>query len=436
MKSGLTSALSSSRGGTVTNLFAKVRLLATVNQLTTLVKVTVQSLSKGRQKLVAAHEPHLRKQSGRRFSLSSGERAGFHPRCITAKRMARPSIFALVFLGSPLFAAEWKLDLSEVPAGQTPPGFRSAVSGVGKAGEWKIVLDETPSLFPPLSPQAQSNARRPVLAQLSQDPADEHFPLLIFEEEVFGDFTLTTRFKTVSGIKERMAGIAFRMQNPTNYYVARASSLGNTFRFYKVVNGERSQPIGAEIQIPSGVWHDLRIECKANQIRCLLNGKEALPILTDNTFSRGAVAFWTKSDSVSYFCDTKIVYTRHEIPAQTIVREVSKRYPRLVGLKIYVPAENAQATRLIASQNDKEIGQAGGQSENAVIHKSQVYYGKEKDSISVIMPLKDRNGEAIAAARVVMKPFSGQTEQNAIARALPVIKQVQARVQSMQDLID
>jgi len=350
--------------------------------------------------------------------------------------MQRRFIWALVLLTLPVVAAERKFDFSEVPTGQTPPGFRSAVTGMGKPGEWKILLDETPSQLPPLTPQAKSTARRAVLAQLSEDQTDEHFPLLIFEEELFGDFTLSTRFKTVRGVKERMAGIAFRIQNPTNYYVVRASSLGNTFRFYKVVNGERSQPIGAEVQIPSEVWHDLTIECKANQIRCLLDGKETIPALTDNSFSRGTFGFWTKSDSVSYFCDTKIVYTRREMPAQTIVRETSKKYPRLLGLKIYVPGSDPQATRMIASNDEREIGRAGGKTEKSVISSAQVWYGKEKDSVSVIIPLRDRNGDAIAAARVMMKPFSGQTEENAIARALPIVKQMQARVQSMQDLID
>jgi len=350
--------------------------------------------------------------------------------------MQKRSIWALLLLALPAIAAERTFDFSEVRAGQIPPGFRSTVSGEGKPGEWKIVLDETPSLLPPLTPQAQSVARRAVLAQVAQDTTDEHFPLLIFEEESFGDFKLTTRFKTMSGVKERMAGIAFRIQNPTNYYVARASSLGNTFRFYKMVNGQRGLPIGAEVPIPSGVWHELSIECQANQIRCLLNGKELIPVLTDNSFPRGMFGFWTKSDSVSYFCDTKIVYTRHEMPGQTLLMETAKKYPRLLGLKIYVPGQEPMTTRVVASQDEKDIGKAGGRTEHEVIHGGQVYYGKERDSISVIMPLRDRNGDAIAAARVVMKPFSGQTEANAIARALPIVKRLQSGVQSMQDLVE
>src|ERR1044072_776420 len=146
--------------------------------------------------------------------------------------------------------ADRKVDFSEVKEGQIPSGFRSIVMGTGKPGDWQVMLDEAPSRLPPLSPQAPATDRIAVLAQLARDTTDEHFPMLVFEDELFGDFTLTTRFKPVTGDKERMAGIAFRLQNETNYYVVRASSLGNTFRFYKVVNGQRSTPIGPEATIP------------------------------------------------------------------------------------------------------------------------------------------------------------------------------------------
>jgi len=333
-------------------------------------------------------------------------------------------------------AAELKFDFSEANQGQKPPGFRSAVTGNGKPGEWKILLDETPSLLPPLTPQAPALARKPVLAQLAEDPTDEHFPLLIFEEETFGDFTLTTRFKTVRGEKERMAGIAFRIQNETNYYVVRASSLGNTFRFYKVVNGERSAPIGPEAIIPSGVWHELSVECRGNTIRCLLNGKELIPLLTDNSFVRGKIGFWTKSDSVSYFTDARIVYTRREAAAQTITREVSKKYSRLLALKVYVPGADPETTRVVGSKDEKDLGQSGGKTEQAVIRSGIVYYGKEKDTVSVIMPLHDRNGDSIAAVRVVMRSFPGQTEQNALVKAAPIANEMQSRIQSLADLVE
>ena len=347
--------------------------------------------------------------------------------------MRNDFLWALALLALPAMAAEHRFDFSDVRENQTPPGFRSTVTGKGKPGEWRVILDEVPPLLPPLSPQAPVVTKRLVLAQLAQDPTDEHFPLLIFEEETFGDFTLTTRFKTVKGVTEQMAGIAFRIQDERNYYVVRASSLGNTFRFYKVVNGERGPLIGPETPIPSGVWHELMIECKGTQIRCQLDGKELMPLLTDTAFARGKIGFWTKSDAVSYFADARIVYTPLEPPMRAIVRDTVKEYSRLLDLEVYVLGKDPQTPRLVASKSGKEMDRVAGNAAQDVIRRGVTYYGKGKKLVEVTMPLRDRNGEIVAAARVIMQTFPGQTEQNALARALPVMKDLEARIQLLHD---
>ena len=332
-------------------------------------------------------------------------------------------------LALPAVAAERKFDFSDVRENQTPPGFRSAVTGQGKPGDWRVIMDEVPPLLQPLSPGRRRSPRRPCSPNWPRTPRMSTFPLLIYEGEIIGDFTLTTRFKTVKGVAEQMAGIAFRIQNETNYYVVRASSLGNTFRFYKVLNGERGPLVGPEVPIPSGVWHELTVECKGNPIRCLLDGKELITA-TDkvNPFTSGKIGFWTKSDSVSYFADTRLVYTPHEAPAQALVREVLKKYPRLLGLQVYVLGNDPKTPRLLASKNTNEVGRVGGKVEPDVIDQGTPYYGKEKDSVSVVMPLRDRNGDPVAAVRVIMKTFAGQTEQNAYARALPIVREMQRQV--------
>jgi hypothetical protein len=343
--------------------------------------------------------------------------------------------WALVFLTLPAVAAERAFDFADVPAGQAPPGFRSAVMGKGKPGTWQVVLDAVPPLLAPLAPATPDVSRRPVLAQLAQDPTDEHFPMLIYEGDTFGDFKLTTRFKTVKGVMEQMAGIAFRVQNETNYYVVRASSLGNTFKFYKVQNGERGPLVGPEVPVTPNVWHELEVRCQGNAIHCLLDGKELITVADKaNALTSGKIAFWTKSDSVSYFAETKIEYTPFEPPAQKLVRDMLRKYPRLVGMNIYVAGKTAGTSRLVASGDEKELNQPGGKTEHAVISTAQTYYGKEPDSVSVVMPLRDRNGDPIAAVRVVMKSFRGQTEENAILRATPLVKELQAQVQSLEDL--
>lgn len=330
-------------------------------------------------------------------------------------------------------AAELTFDFTRFSSNTSPTGFVSTVSGEGKAGEWRNVQDDIPLAIAPLSPNAPQAGKRAVLAQLSQDTTDEHFPLLIFASETFGDFKLTTRFKCVSGSVEQMAGIAFRIQDEKNFYVVRASALGNTFRFYKVVNGERSVPIGPQVDIPNGVWHEMSVECEGNQIRCTLNGKELFPMLTDNSFSAGKIGFWTKSDSVSYFVDTKIIYTPRVPLAQVVLNDMMTRNPRLIGLKLF-SRNDEKEIRVAASNDEKQIGELGAEAEEMVITTSQTYYAKTKETVSVIMPVRDRNGEIMGALRVIMKPFPGQTQLNAHARALPIVKAFEQRVISTKDL--
>ncbi len=330
------------------------------------------------------------------------------------------------------FSAEKNFNLGE-SLDKIPAGFRSAVTGQGKTGDWKVILDDAPSAFQALTPQATASvAKKPVLAQLSEDMTDEHFPVLIYDGEVFGDFTFTTKFKTVKGAMEQMAGVAFRIQDETNYYVVRASSLGNTFRFYKVVNGERGIIVGPEIKIEKNVWHEITVECKGNQIHCLLNGKEVIPAITDNTFTSGKIGFWTKSDSVSYFADPKITYTPREPFLQKLLDDAKKKNSKLLGLKVFAPGEKSCA--VIASIHPEERGQLGGKTEEAVLTKGEVGFNRTKGGVIVTWPLRDRNGDPIAALQVVMKSFPGETEQTAILRGLPIKKQIEAALQDAKDL--
>ena len=208
---------------------------------------------------------------------------------LASARMRHHFLLALALMALPVWAAEHRFDFGAMRENETPPGFRSAVTGEGKPGDWRIILDEVPPLLPPLASGAPVVTRKAVLAQLAQDPTDEHFPLLIYEGDTVGDFTLTTRFKTVRGVVEQMAGIAFRIQNETNFYVVRASSLGNNVRFYKVLNGQRGPLVGPEVPVPSGVWHELTVECKGTTIRCFLNGKELITETDKNPFTTGTV---------------------------------------------------------------------------------------------------------------------------------------------------
>jgi hypothetical protein len=340
-------------------------------------------------------------------------------------------LFAVLIVSA--HGAEVAFDLGDSASDTIPPGFTNVVAGKGEPGIWKIILDERPSAFAPLTDKAPVVSRRAVLAQTSMDVADEHFPMLVYTKETFDDFTVTTKFKLVEGVSEQMAGLVFRYQDEKNFYVMRASGFGNNVRFYKVVAGLRSQPIGPTVEVPRRVWHELKIECRGNKITGWLNGAMVIPELMDTSFKSGQIGFWTKSDSVSYFTDTKVTFTPRVSPAQVLIHDTMAKNPRLVGLKIYLLDDNNQP-HVVASREPTEVGEAGGESEKNVITHGRIYYGKGKETVSVLQPLRDRNGEPIAAVRLTMTSFVGQTEQSALQRALPIVKSMQARVRSLEDL--
>lgn len=332
-------------------------------------------------------------------------------------------------------AAEKVFEFDAALAGQTPAGFTNLLLGGGAPGVWKVVMEEVAPLLPRLSDKAPVVTRRPVLAQLSSEAIDERFPILLFTGDTYRDFKLTTRFKLVSGKLEQMAGIVFRATDEKNFYIIRASGLGRNVKFYKVVNGIRSEPIGREMELAGGEWHELRIECQANQIRCALDGKDVFPPLIDNTFNVGRIGFWTKSDSVSYFTDTRLTY-KPRIPfAQTLVNETVATQSRLKGLRIYTGNE-AGLPKVVASKVAAEVGNAGGATEQAALQKGTVYFGRTKSTAQLVIPLRDRNGDPIAAVWMEMESFRGQTEQNALSRGMPIVKTMQDRVQTLAELLD
>src|SRR5207247_10172041 len=106
----------------------------------------------------------------------------------------------------------------------------------------------------------------------------------------------------------------------------------------------------------------------------------------------------------------------------------------VLGLKIFAGTTNRAEPRIVASTEPKEIGAPARKEEQDVIAHSAIYHGKGNGTVMVTMPLHDGNGETVAAVKVVMKSFAGQTEKNAIARALPIIKQMEGRVRTLNDL--
>jgi hypothetical protein len=54
----------------------------------------------------------------------------------------------------------------------------------------------------------------------------------------------------------------------------------------------------------------------------------------------------------------------------------------------------------------------------------------------VVVPLRDRNGDPVAALRLRMDSFPGQTQDNAIVRARPVVQFIESRFRNARDLVE
>ncbi len=329
--------------------------------------------------------------------------------------------------------AELQFNFGELAASGSLTNFHAELLGGGAPPAWQIVGDAVPSAFAPLTDRAQNVAGRSVLAQTSQDAADERFPMFIYDGEKFRDFKFATRFKIVSGLTEQMAGLVFRFQNVSNFYVVRVSALGKNVRFYKVVNGQRADPIGPSCDVAVGTWHQLTVQCEGTQITIWLDDRLVMPPLGDNTFANGKLGFWTKSDAVSYFADASVEYTPLVPVAQALVNAVLRQQPRILGLRIYTLGTNA-TTSILASKEPAEIGQTGTDAELAAIHDGTISFGRDHGTVLITMPLHDRNGDFIAAVRFKLKSFFGETENNAVARAALLLKLMQSYGNSAEDL--
>ena len=142
-----------------------------------------------------------------------------------------------------------------------------------------------------------------MLAETSKDRTSDRFPLAILEGVEARDVAVSVRFKPVSGTVDQAAGLAVRLRDPRNYYIARANALEDNVRLYRVVDGRRTQFAGADVRVPRDRWQTLRLRVEGDRFAVALDGRELFGA-TDRTFTEaGRVGLWTKADSLTHFAE-------------------------------------------------------------------------------------------------------------------------------------
>lgn len=178
-----------------------------------------------------------------------------------------------------------KTDLGKVPAGWT-----AARTGKGEGSVWKVVEDVT-------APSKSGFA----LAQTAESPGPM-FNLCVADATSFTDVEASVAFKANAGNRDQGGGIVWRYQDANNYYVARMNPLEDNVRVYKVVGGKRSPEFqSAEVKVPAGEWHTLKVRMVGDHLECLVDDKKYLDAKDDTLTKAGKVGLWTKADARTSF---------------------------------------------------------------------------------------------------------------------------------------
>jgi hypothetical protein len=200
-------------------------------------------------------------------------------------------------VGAALITADEKprlLRFDKADLGKVPAGWKAAQTGQG-SGVWKVVADDT-------APSKTGHA-------LAQTAADRNalFNLCVVEDGRYRDVEVSVAFKAVKGGKDQGGGVVWRFQDANNYYVARMNPLEDNFRVYKVVDGRRFPEFqSADVKVPAGEWHMLKVVMKGDHIECYLDGKKHLDVKDDTIKEAGKVGLWTKADAQTNFDDLRI----------------------------------------------------------------------------------------------------------------------------------
>lgn len=183
--------------------------------------------------------------------------------------------------------------------GEPPAGWEIAITGAGQP-QWTV----QPELAPP------STSTNLVLKQSGITPRPS-FPLCVRREPVFRDGWVSMRFYTVSGEIDQAAGVVWRYQSATNYYICRANAREDNVVLYKVQNGKRTAlPLvgrkdgyGVEQKVTPQQWHALRVEFRGPRFTVFFNGRKLFEVEDDTFTQAGRIGLWTKADSVTLFDD-------------------------------------------------------------------------------------------------------------------------------------
>jgi hypothetical protein len=166
--------------------------------------------------------------------------------------------------------------------GSLPAGLRPMSSSEREPGRWQVTRVDS-------------------VAALSQTDLGRHgYRLAVVENVTLRDVRVGVRLRVGGG--DRAAGVAWRVQNPQNYYAVRLDFEKRQVLLYKFVEGNRIRLSALSgIRLDADAWHELVVDHEDTKIRVWLNGIPVASDEDDGLRTAGSLGFWTPGDGTAHF---------------------------------------------------------------------------------------------------------------------------------------
>ena len=348
-----------------------------------------------------------------------------------------------IFLSVTIFSLELKseelrLDFKKAELGKFPQGFSTYLLGKGDPANWQITETPAPSSIAKANSGNKNLAASRTLSQTSSSHLRKGSPICFFEDNEFGDFTYSVRVRIDGGAFRQIAGIVFRAKDEKNFYSLLINSIDGKIMLIKVVDGKQVTSWNSlgELNLQKNHWHSLKVVCKSDRFSCYHNGvmiNNASPF-SDSEQLKGKIGFITFKDTTASFAHPKIIYTPRISLAQRLIGKIQTKWERIEDVQIYARPKPNEALKVVGSMEPSKLGLIASDVIEGVVKTTQFGYAKEDKSVIVTAPIRDRNGEPVAAVKVKMRSFRGQTKKASIVRIMPVVKLIESRMRDSKDL--
>lgn len=206
--------------------------------------------------------------------------------------------------------AKMPADADGAPAAEAPKGDYPASATVPGVAGWKVeATDQQGALATWARSESLKGPNGEAVVAMTEANSDHAgtFNLCWTAEPAVRDGEFATKLKATGGEVDQGGGIAWRIQDKDNYYVARYNPLKGDVRAYKVVGGKHTLLAEAALENPGG-WIALGVAHRGGAFTVTVNGAELLKGDDAEFAGPGGYGYWTKADATTAF--TSITVTQ------------------------------------------------------------------------------------------------------------------------------